>query len=387
MDSSYDSGSSSDSPLSSRTRKRRSSTNDENDTSIKYVRCGDHVSKWDNSLLESYGILYDEKATELSGLFNSAFRDLYSVAVKGLKEHAVLWTKLLKIKETLVESTKRCLQSLDVDEEFSKMNMIKCIALEKETEKCLDTMTKIKEEIALTMKSEDIISRHIFSLWHAGIVEYVQYYSQMIKDLSFDRRLGVEGEFCQLLTYFTRIFLLSPVRGDATGKMQLDLYGEETSSVPDLRFSMQRKCSAEERGVSVITATIGEVKMWSLAKEENTEFEFDIRNLKLKGQSVDSLMGQHGGELLVESTKSALQSTNLGIICIKTLIIFTCLDMNTEHLSSLQEGSPVDNEKSYIHYSKPYNILVRKDREEILETMFHLGLLCRLKSLHFFNHL
>lgn len=48
-------------------------------------------------------------------------------------------------------------------------------------------------------------------------------------------------------------------RGDATGKMQLDLYGLETSSVPDLRFSMQRKCSAEERGVSVITATIGEV--------------------------------------------------------------------------------------------------------------------------------
>lgn len=62
--------------------------------------------------------------------------------------------------------------------------------------------------------------------------------------------------------------------------------------------------------------------MWSLAKEENTEFEFDIRNLKLKGQSVDSLMEQHGGELLVESTKSALQSTNLGIICIKTLVSY-----------------------------------------------------------------
>lgn len=48
-------------------------------------------------------------------------------------------------------------------------------------------------------------------------------------------------------------------RGDATGKMHLDLYGVETSSVPGLRFSMQRKCSVEERGVSVITATIGEV--------------------------------------------------------------------------------------------------------------------------------
>lgn len=157
MDSSYDSGSSLDSPLSPRTRKRRSSTNDENDTSVKYVRCGvDHVS--DNSLLESYGILYDVKATELSELYNSAFKDLYSLAVKRLEEHAVLWTKLLKIKKILIESTKRCLHSLDVDEEFSKMNMKKCMALEKETEKCLDAMTKIKEEIALTMRSEDIIS-------------------------------------------------------------------------------------------------------------------------------------------------------------------------------------------------------------------------------------
>lgn len=167
---------SSDSPLSSRTRKRRSSTNDENDTSIKYVRYGDHVSKWDNSLLESYGILYDVKAKELSELFNSAFRDLYSVAVKGLKEHAVLWTKLLKIKETLIESTKRCLQSLDVDEEFSKMNMIKCIVLEKETEKCLDAMTKSKEEIALTMKSEDIISRYFKIYYHDGHVQNNQFF-------------------------------------------------------------------------------------------------------------------------------------------------------------------------------------------------------------------
>lgn len=60
--------------------------------------------------------------------------------------------------------------------------------------------------------------------------------------------------------------------------------------------------------------------MWSLAKEENTAPEFEIRNLKLKGQSADSLMGRHGGELLLESTKSALQSTDLGIIFVKTMV-------------------------------------------------------------------
>lgn len=62
--------------------------------------------------------------------------------------------------------------------------------------------------------------------------------------------------------------------------------------------------------------------MWLLVKEENIEFEFDIRNLKLKGQLVDSLMGQYGGELLVEFIKFVLQSINFGIICIKILVSY-----------------------------------------------------------------
>lgn len=40
------------------------------------------------------------------------------------------------------------------------MNMIKCMVLEKEIEKCLDVMIKIKEEIVLIMKLEDIIFRY-----------------------------------------------------------------------------------------------------------------------------------------------------------------------------------------------------------------------------------
>lgn len=398
MDSSYASGSS-HSPFSppAKLEKRRrrpstpSSQNYESDDSynsrVKYGRYGgDHVSNWDSCRLESYGIFYDGKATELSELYKTAFKDLYLVAVKGLKEHAELWTKLLELKAILIESTKTCLHNLDVDEEFSRMNLIKSMALTEETEKCMDAMNKIKEEIAIRMGPLDNISRHIFCIWHAGIVEYVQYYSDLIKDLSSDRRLGVEGEFCQLLTFFCKIFLLNPTRGDAMRKVKLKLNGVETTSVPDLRFSLQGECSAEERGLSFMTVAVGEVKMWSLVHEEKTASEFNIRNLKFKGQSVDKLLGQHGGELLVESTKSALQNTNLGIICVKTMIIFTCLDMDTEHLSCLQGGSSVDDEKSNVHYSKPFNFLVRKDREEIMDTLFHLGLLCRIKSLHFFNN-
>lgn len=48
--------------------------------------------------------------------------------------------------------------------------MIKCMVLEKEIEKCLDVMIKIKEEIVLIMKLEDIIFRYFIIYYYYGYV-------------------------------------------------------------------------------------------------------------------------------------------------------------------------------------------------------------------------
>lgn len=48
--------------------------------------------------------------------------------------------------------------------------MIKCMVLEKEIEKCLDVMIKIKEEIVLIMKLEDIIFRYFKIYYYYGYV-------------------------------------------------------------------------------------------------------------------------------------------------------------------------------------------------------------------------
>lgn len=48
--------------------------------------------------------------------------------------------------------------------------MIKCIVLEKEIEKCLEIMIKIKEEIVLIMKFEDIIFRYFKIYYYYGYV-------------------------------------------------------------------------------------------------------------------------------------------------------------------------------------------------------------------------
>ncbi|XP_061192102.1 uncharacterized protein LOC133200294 [Saccostrea echinata] len=367
-----------------RKRGRSNSSDDSYTSGVKFGRFAeDHVSEWDICKLESFGIFYDEKATELSELYESALKDLYLVL--GIKDHATLWSKLLEIKEFLVESTKSCMHSLDADEEFSEIDSMSRFVVVKETEKCLQAIAKIKEEMVMkgSASSMDYLSWHIFSIWHTGILEYVEYYSDLIKELRSHGRCGVEGEFSQLLIFFSKIFLLNAMRGDALPKMQMMLDGVVTTSVPDLRYRLQGEChSGFKSNSSLLTVTVGEVKRWSLSHEEKTTADFNIRKLKFTGQSVESLLGRHGGELLVEWKKSALQDTNLGIICIKNMIIFTCLKLDREHLSNLAHGHSVENERSVIRYSKPYNFLVRKDREEIMDTMFHLGLLCRLGSLH-----
>ncbi|XP_061196302.1 uncharacterized protein LOC133204568 [Saccostrea echinata] len=340
-------------------------------------RCGNRVSEWDMFTLESHGIFYDEKATELFDLYKSVLKNMYMYSV--LVDDTTFWTKLLQIKEFLIESTKRCMNSLDADEGFAKMEQLSSGEVLGETKKCVQAIAKIKEEIE-SASSLDTLSWHLFSLWHAGILEYVQYYSDLIKELFSERRIGVEGEFCQLLTFFSKIFLINAMRGDALQKVQMTLNGTETTSVPDLRYSLQGDATLEKGGASLMTVTVGKVKMWLFAHDGLTSTDFNIRDMKLTGQSVESLLGQHGEELLLETKKSVIGTTCLGMICVKTMIIFTRLDMDRTHLTRLVEGSKVEDLRSSIHYSKPYNFLVRKDREEILDTMFHLGLLCRVRS-------
>ncbi|XP_061166537.1 uncharacterized protein LOC133197456 [Saccostrea echinata] len=391
-DSSKASGSRLPSPFSPpsepRIRKRRGSSKSsgayESDESYssrpKLGRYGgDHVSNWNTFQLESFGIFYDVKATELSELYKSALEKMYSWAVGN----TAFLTKLLQIKEVLIESTKKCMHSLDVDEEF-EMENLRLPGIIEETEKCMQAMAKIKEEMSLkfgSAASSDNLSRDLYSIWFTGISEYVQYYSDLIKELNSEGRGGVEGQFSQLLTFFSKIFLMNPTRGDASQKVQMTLNGIETTSVPDLRYSMQGDLSVGNIA-SLVTVAVGEVKTWlPVAYGEKTTTDFNITKWKFRNQSVERLLGQHGGELLVETKKSVIADTNLGIICVKTMIIFTRLDWEKGHLVCLKNGTKVDDKRSNIHYSKPYNFLVRKEREEILDTMFNLGLLCRVRSL------
>ncbi|XP_062578904.1 uncharacterized protein LOC134240848 isoform X2 [Saccostrea cucullata] len=255
-----------------------------------------------------------------------------------------------------------------------------------EIENCLiHARRNIKEEfmsMRIGSSSSDFLSRHLFSLWYAGITEFIEYYSDFIQGLISGQRPGVEGAFIQLVTLFSKILLLNPMRGDAWQKTEMRLNGVDTTSSPDIRYTVLGEPTRFTTGSSLMTGTVGEVNMWPQYKSDNVD-DFCFRDEKLQNQSVENMLGQHGGELLVEVMNSAIPNTSVGIICVQTKIIFTRLDLSTEHCRKLRNADKLENARSRIIYSRPYNFLVRKDREEILDTMLQLGLLCRVRSLYY----
>ncbi|XP_062590498.1 uncharacterized protein LOC134252077 isoform X2 [Saccostrea cucullata] len=339
------------------------------------------VSKWNINTLEPFGIFYDEKATELTELTKCVLEKLYSVEFYGIKNRAAFWTKLLEIKECLIESTKKCMSPFNEDLE----SIIMSPKIE-EIENCLiHARRNIKEEfmsMRIGSSSSEFLSRHLFSLWYAGITEFIEYYSDFIQGLVSGQRTGVEGAFIQLLTLFSKILLLNPVRGDAWQKTEMRLNGEDMTSTPDIRYTVLGEPTRFTTCSSLITGTVGEVNMWPHYKSDNVD-DFCIKDKKLQSQAVENMLGQHGGELLVEVMNSAIPNTSVGIICVQTKIIFTRLDLSTEHCRKLRNADKLEDTRSRILYSRPYNILVRKDREEILDTMLQLGLLCRVRSLYY----
>ncbi|XP_062599408.1 uncharacterized protein LOC134260892 isoform X2 [Saccostrea cucullata] len=196
-----------------RGRKRASPDSRKYESDDSYNSDVKHVSKWDTCMLESFGIFYDGHETQLSELYESALKVMYTIAVRGIKDHAEFWKKLLEVKEFLVESTKKCMQSFDIDEKFAKTDgyALTPVAVIEVTKKCMQVIQEIKEDMS-KISTLDNFSRHMFNIWYTGIWEFIEYYHDLIKELSAKRRYGVEGEFRDLVTFFSKIFLLNPMR-------------------------------------------------------------------------------------------------------------------------------------------------------------------------------
>lgn len=86
---------------------------------------------------------------------------------------------------------------------------------------------------------------------------------------------------------------------------------------------------------------------------------------------VDSgVLGRVGAGLYAEAVCSALYPNSLGMICLRTKLIFVHLKMPVEHITNRTDPPKTEGK---IHYTRPFDMLKAEDRAEICEFLYWLG--------------
>ncbi|XP_062613969.1 uncharacterized protein LOC134275714 [Saccostrea cucullata] len=154
--------------------------------------------------------------------------------------------------------------------------------------------------------------------------------------------------------------MLSPQPGKSNKRNQV-LGGVPITSIPDLRVV----CYGQ------FPLTLGVVTV----KEEKLTMPCDLDVYSAEEIPADAL-GQHAGEMLLEYEYSLFEEAVFGILCFRTKLIFTFLKLSDEHFHSILNHKDHCDicARSIIYYTRPYDYLIREQREAILELLFWLGL-------------
>lgn len=86
-----------------------------------------------------------------------------------------------------------------------------------------------------------------------------------------------------------------------------------------------------------------------------------------------NVLGKIGTELLIESYGSFFSPYAVGIVCLRSEIMFLFLDISIDHFDAITESLCLDGKRASIHYTKSYDILKQKDRSEIMDIMFYMA--------------
>ncbi|KAK3087151.1 hypothetical protein FSP39_002390 [Pinctada imbricata] len=91
-------------------------------------------------------------------------------------------------------------------------------------------------------------------------------------------------------------------------------------------------------------------------------------------QSLKSeVLAQIGAELLAELPYSVFSNRSVGILCMRTEIVFMMLDMSQTESQAIKVGSDIVNRKGKVMYTRSYDILKADDRQEVMGFLLWLA--------------
>ncbi|XP_048740823.1 uncharacterized protein LOC125654794 isoform X3 [Ostrea edulis] len=170
-----------------------------------------------------------------------------------------------------------------------------------------------------------------------------------------------EIQYTNLFMEFSKIFALKPEVGEIRER-RIRIGSQTVVCIPDVRFL--RYPQIADHSLLVMHTEVNLIK-----PSDDQEETFDIHKLTTQ------TLGLHGGELLAERKFSIFKPGVLGIICLRTKLIFTFMEMTEDHYNCIERGRSCDEHHAKIIYTKPYDYLNEEEREEMYSLLFWLGYL------------
>ncbi|XP_062599290.1 uncharacterized protein LOC134260760 isoform X1 [Saccostrea cucullata] len=329
---------------------------------------GECVSNWKIERLDKLGLSYKNHT--------SNFKDFFKVVEKF--GFGPLSEEKKSILESLTELTKKAMSK-------TSFNMTR----KENTEYCkgeLGSCIEVTEEIKPLWDS--LVSKGELTWYHTQIlVHLLNFYEQLTLFLRARcvtyTHPPVEANYRALLASFVKIFLLRAKQGEEL-RSTVNINGVPSSTAPALRLVNVGGLQDIERNLCLCVISV--VKR-SVRRSGSPE-RFDIHSALS-----DDILAQHAGELLLEyqntqyASKDCDSKVMLGIICLETTLVFTWLELGDIHYADIKEGNLFQKdstnrdepeiqdkkESGEISYTRPYDYLLREDREQILEFLYELA--------------
>lgn len=323
----------------------------------------DHVSKWTKTDLDEKNIFYNDEACSLD-------KFVQRVKERACPRRGYLFKCPAEIPDFVKDLMKYTKEALffsydeQLEEDHGKEPTL--VAFH---EACANLKAFDKYSCELMDGYQDLnhVNRKLLSNWCMTTEAFLKFLKLFLSTrMRNEKESEWEGQFRELLMNFSRIFFMTPESGDAR-KRELEINKVRVSSIPDIHYM---KDTSTPKVFDTLLVLCVEVKQAAI--DAST---LAIRSFKANESIESKVLGQHGGELLLEKTYSAFEPKVLGMICHRSKIIFTYMDLKSSHYKIIVEKGEVTDDKyrCTIYYTRPFDFLIKSDRDEILEFLFWIG--------------
>ncbi|XP_062579480.1 uncharacterized protein LOC134241457 [Saccostrea cucullata] len=310
------------------------------------------VSKWTQVDLNKIGIHYSEYAISLRRLEELAKKSSCTQNSSGITRVPAC---LSTLENFLTDHFKLCIPHDNLKRHLPRQNVVEYLQYINESRQ------KLWEDLSMFEKQTNLgdEEKRLLNVLHLKVQDYLS---------SLGRFMVARGDgpvpditYTQLVMDFLRIFFLFPQLGKSK-TTHMKIGKQEVVSAPDLRFE-------EYPGPQLITLLrmSNEVSISCGEPDSISKEDFSIQSLP------EHILGQHGADLILDIDNSVFYPGILGIICLRTKLIFTYLELTEDHINLIQKGTPMGAKGASIQYTRPYNYWSPEDRKEIYRTLLWLG--------------